>query len=515
MVLTQHPLSEQNIFSSALEKFEEIVKELTSDKSMDKSLSDIERELRENGRELLRRLFQGYVDARGDGDVGRFIMGSDEQKRTHKRQEVKRSLNSIFGSVEVKRVGYNGRGKSYIFPKDASLNLPQDSFSHELQKEVVIETAKGSYDSSIERVEHHTGVKISKRKITEIICNSVEDFDIFYDKQSSETSLEETKHVPLLILTTDGKGIVMRQESLLEETRKRAESSSHKLENRLSKGEKRNRKRMATVASVYSIDTHIRTPSDILDELNRITANAKRPKPIEKRVWASVEDSSDEVTDQLFKEGLRRDPNQEKEWVVVIDGDDRQKKRIIHKAGEHNVKPIIILDFIHVLEYLWKAARVFYDEVDADGEKWVNKTLLDILSGKTARVIMAIQAKAKWYRIKKGLSEKDEKVIATCVGYLKKNKEYLKYDQYLAKGYPIASGVIEGACRHLINDRMDITGARWSLDGSEAVLKIRSLISSGDFEEYWKFHETEEFKRNHASKFKDVNGIINDFVDLL
>ena len=127
---------------------------------------------------------------------------------------------------------------------------------------------------------------------------------------------------------------------------------------------------------------------------------------------------------------------------------------------------------------------------------------MDILNGKTSHVIMSIQAKSKWLRLKKSLSKKNKEVIQTCVGYLKKNRAYLKYNDYLTKGYPIASGVIEGACRHLINDRMDITGARWGLDGSEAVLKARSLISSGDFEKYWKFHEVEEFKRNHASQFK-------------
>ena len=504
----REPLSEQDVFSGAREKVDEIIIWLSSKETMNKSHSDIERELRENGRELLRQLLQGHIDARGDGDVGASVIGSDEQIRSHKRQDMNRSLNSIFGSVKVNRIGYNGRQKSYIFPKDASLNLPEDCFSHELQKELVIEASRGSYDGSIERIEDHTGIKPSKGKVSEILCNSVRDFRSYYDQECREESIAEAKKRPLLILTTDGKGIVMRKEGLREQTRKRAESSSYKLKKRLSKGEKGNRKRMALVASVYSIDCHVREPCDILEELGRKSSNRKRPRPVGKRVWASIEDSPDEVTDQLFEEGLRRDSKQEKEWVIVVDGDDKQKKRLILKAEVHKVKPTIILDFIHVLEYLWKVARVFYDEIDTKGEEWVNKQLLEILKGKTSKVIMAIQAKAKWLKLKNSLSKKDRKVVKTSVGYLKKNKEYLKYNQYLAKGYPIASGVIEGACRHLINDRMDITGARWGLAGAEAVLKARSLISSGDFEKYWKFHETEEFKRNHTSQFKNLNGLI-------
>jgi len=91
--------------------------------------------------------------------------------------------------------------------------------------------------------------------------------------------------------------------------------------------------------------------------------------------------------------------------------------------------------------------------------------------------------------------------VDKCANYLLKYAEFLRYDQYLVSGLPIATGVIEGACRHLIKDRMDLTGARWSLQGAEAVLRLRSLRSSGDFEEYWRFHEKEELERNHVTRY--------------
>ena len=84
-----------------------------------------------------------------------------------------------------------------------------------------------------------------------------------------------------------------------------------------------------------------------------------------------------------------------------------------------------------------------------------------------------------------------------CVRYLGSKREFLRYDQALQAGWPIATGVIEGACRHLIADRLNLGGARWGLDGAEAVLTIRAVISNGDFQEYWRFHLDREHQRHY------------------
>ena len=97
----------------------------------------------------------------------------------------------------------------------------------------------------------------------------------------------------------------------------------------------------------------------------------------------------------------------------------------------------------------------------------------------------------------------ERKPVDGCADYLLHYRPYLSYDEALAAGLPIATGVIEGACRHLVKDRMNITGARWSLEGGEAVLRLRALRSSGDFDDYWKFHEIREHERNHAAHYAD------------
>jgi len=158
-----------------------------------------------------------------------------------------------------------------------------------------------------------------------------------------------------------------------------------------------------------------------------------------------------------------------------------------------------LLQEAHVIEYLWKAARVFYEETSSEAEKWVSERLLAVLQGKAGHVAAGIRRSATLKKVPK----EDRIPIDKCSGYLLKNKPYLQYHLYLKEGFPIATGVIEGACRHLIKDRMDVTGARWSLKGAEAIVKLRSLRSSGDFEKYWEFHETQEYERNHQSLYAD------------
>jgi hypothetical protein len=300
-------------------------------------------------------------------------------------------------------------------------------------------------------------------------------------------------------MTTDGKGVVMRTDGLREATKKAAEKKDHKLNKRLSRGEKRDRKRMAQVASVYTISPHVRTAEEIAGHLNPAAEKdqQKSPRPENKRVWASIERESDQVVEEIFKEAQARDPYHEKQWVGLVDGNPKQIQLLKEQAIAYGVTLIIVLDFIHVLEYLWKASRAFYEEASPKCEEFVTERLLRLLRGQSSQVAKGIRKMAT----DRSLSQADRKAVDKCAEYLLKYREYLRYDQYLKQGLPIATGVIEGACRYLVKDRMDITGARWGLSGAEAVLRLRSLRASGDFQEYWRYHEQMEQERNHTSKY--------------
>ena len=168
-------------------------------------------------------------------------------------------------------------------------------------------------------------------------------------------------------------------------------------------------------------------------------------------------------------------------------------------ARQHNIKLTIVLDLVHVIEYLWKAAFVFHPIGSQSAEDWVSQRLLKILSGQASKVAARMRRSAT---LRGYLSDK-RSAVDTCANYLLKYQSCRPYDRYLAAGFPIATGVIEGACRYLVKDRMERTGAHWSLAGAEAVLRLRALVASGDFQDYWHFHLEREQQRNHPSLYQD------------
>ena len=198
-----------------------------------------------------------------------------------------------------------------------------------------------------------------------------------------------------------------------------------------------------------------------------------------------------------FDEAGRRDPDRERTWIALVDGNNTQIEAIEAEAGKHGTEVTILIDFIHVAEYIWKAAWSFFSPGDPDAEQWVAGRLLKILDGHAAQVAAGIRRRATTY----GYSGSERTGADECAAYLTAKVPYLDYATALASGWPIATGIIEGACRHIIKDRFDITGARWGLEGAEALLKLRALTANGDFEDYWDWHLRREHERIHQSRY--------------
>jgi hypothetical protein len=210
-----------NSFIDAEIKFFNMTDLLKDKKMKSLDLSDIEEYIQKDGRDLLKHLLLGHLEDRGIGDIGPGVIGSDGIKRTHKRIRIKK-IKTLFGKIEINRIAYSVPGVSSLFPLDAMLNLPKIDVSYNLQKYFVLEIIKTSFDESIESIERWTEVKISKDQAKKIIIESANDFSEFYDFQFSKEK-SEAKKLPLIILTSDGKGVVMRKEDLREATRKKAE----------------------------------------------------------------------------------------------------------------------------------------------------------------------------------------------------------------------------------------------------------------------------------------------------
>jgi hypothetical protein len=497
------PLSaiEQDAFKLANEQYEILLTTIRSPEYQSLEHGDVEQFVHQEGTELLRRLFQGHLDLRAANEVQyQSLVGSDQQPRSHHRKDTQRQLETLFGEVVVTRVGYSTKtaGVSALYPADGILNLSTDQYSDGLRQRVAQEASKVSFTETVTTIAETTGAKVGKRQCEEITVKVARDFNAFY-AQRTQAHPEPT--TDLLVLTTDGKGIVMHQEDLRSATAKAAFRAQQTSKVRLSPGQKRQRKRMATVASVYSTPRFVRKPEQII---GADIEKPERPAISNKRVWASVRDDSKEVIHSAFEEATRRDPQHQREWVVLVDGSLQQLEAMKATAKKNKVSLTIVLDFIHVLEYLWKAAHCFFTPGDKAAEPWVMQRALRLLQGKVSDVAAGMRRSATLQKLSKSARENVDK----CADYLLKYRQHLQYDQFLSKGFPIASGVIEGACRHLIKDRMDITGARWRLDRAEAVLQIRALRSSGDFEQYWDFHKIKEFTRNHVDKFLNPDILI-------
>jgi hypothetical protein len=205
---------------------------------------------------------------------------------------------------------------------------------------------------------------------------------------------------------------------------------------------------------------------------------------------------------RAFGEAGHRDPDHRRPWIALVDGDVHQITWIQDQAGQRGVAVTVIIDFIHVLGYLWKTAWCFHAPRDPAIEDWVIAQGLDILHGRVAEVITRIRQLAE-DRPPRPRSEHARNIRKT-LHYLDAKQPYLDYPRALANGWPIATGVIEGACRHLVQDRMGITGARWGLQGAQAMLWHRALDASGDTSTYWNWHITREHHRNHLSRYQDT-----------
>lgn len=491
-------IAKVNPFSRATELFEAMTAESKCEEAARMTHGDLERWIESDGRQLLCAILQGHLDWRGAGRVeGGRVIGADGIARTHRRER-SRGLLSVVGEVDVPRTVYEQPESEGLCPRDAELNLPPTHYSHGVERRVAENAAIASFDTTVEQVAQAIGTTVPKRQAEEIVVRAAADFDTFYEARVGATKREANKTGPVLALTFDGKGIVMRTEDLREETRRAAAERKPKLASRRCKGEKAGTKRMALVAAVYTIAMFERTPEDIVGDFAAVRdATIQRPRPEDKRVWARIAKSPRQVIADAFDEAERRDPFRTKSWVVLVDGNKTQLRLIRREARRRGIEVTIVLDVVHVREYLWKAAYVFHAEGSREAEAWVNARMLEILRGNAGQVAGGMRRSAT----KRSIAEDARKPVEDCARYLLKYKRYLQYDVALAAGFPIATGVIEGACRHLIKDRMDITGARWSLAGAEAVLCLRALRSSGDLAEYWAFHEARDYERHHASRY--------------
>jgi hypothetical protein len=482
------------VFATARQSFEELVAWLESGEAASLSHAELEDQLDGRGRELMRQMLQGQLELRALRERrAEEVVCAEGVAHGAVEPGHRRKLATIFGAVEVERLAYRHRGHANCYPVDAQLNLPREVHSHGLRRLAAIESSRGSFAEATKAISRASGQRVGKRQVESLAAAAARDVEDFY------TTVEHPPAGPddVLVISADGKGIVMRPEALRPATAAKAQAASHKLECRLSKGEKRNRKRLAEVGAVYDVKPVPRSPADVMARQDADSPPPPAPVATAKWLTASVVDDAAEVLAAVFDEAERRDPGHQRRWVALVDGNNHQIDRIGAEAAARGVAVTIVVDFIHVLEYLWGAVWCFFAEGDPAAEAWVRDRALVILQGQAREVAAGIRRRATAARLAKTQRNKAD----DCARYLVNKAHYLDYPTALGSGWPIATGVIEGACRYLVADRMDITGARWSAEGAEAVLKLRAIRANDDFEPYWRHHLERERQRVHQARY--------------
>jgi hypothetical protein len=484
-------------FADSLSAFETLTTTLSGSDASTWTHTELEEYLDAAGRELLRLLLQAHLDLRAAREeeqvragAGPVVVGPEGRVRPWRESGHSRRLASVFGMVRVTRVAHRGRGVGNVHPADEALSLPAGRHSTGLRRLAVTEAVRGSFDQAHDAVTRRCGNVLGKRRLEELVVAAAVDVDGFYRTMIPVPCSRERP----LVVQADGKGVVMRPEALREATRRAAARTAGGHRGRLVPGEKPNRKRMATVACVFDTRPAPRRPHDVIHPSGgRSGERPARPGPRSENKWctASLVRPPEQVIADAFDQAEARDPKHLRPWVVLVDGARHPLDLIAAETGRRGVTVPVLLDFVHLAEYVWAAAHAFHKPGTAEAEAWAADHLTAILAGHAARAAQDMTAQAEWEH----LSAARRQAVDACERYLTGHLDQLHYDTALNNGWPIATGAVEGACRHLIADRLDITGARWALPGAEAVLRLRAVVSNGDLDPYWRYHAAREHER--------------------
>ena len=390
-----------------------------------------------------------------------------------------RAYVSAFGPTPFARDVYATREtqRQEVVPLDAKLGMPESDTSYLLQKWSGTQFVKQSYQESRTTLASILGFAPSVNGLEDMAAQASAHAADYLDRQGP---VDPTTEAEILVATSDCKGVPMRK---IDAPRTKPDDEGLRRK-RLKKGEKNGQKRMACVGGVYSVSPFRRTVEDVVNEVLREEKQQRRPEPQNKRLRAVLTqevdgqevNAKDVIFDWLAKELRERDPHAQRTVVAIMDGEtklrDLQELKISRAIG--------ILDIWHVTEYLWQLAYCFYRDGSAEAEAFVETYLRKLLEGKVNRVIGGIRQMAT----KRDLPQRQWDKVEDCLLYFAARTEYMKYDEYLAAGYPIGSGVVEGACRHLVKDRMEQAGMRWRIAGAQAILGLRAIYVNDDWDAF-------------------------------
>ena len=390
------------------------------------------------------------------------------------------TYDSVFGKVRFARHYFTSVGQEGVCPLDADLSLPERCYSDLLQEWGTYGTTDESYHESQTVLARILGLEVSGGALETMVADAAVDSADFYAQPVSPAV--RVADGPLLVVQADGKGVPMVQPP----------AGARPV--RLGKGQKRTKKKEAVVTSLYTIAPYVRTPQEVVAALLQDRdrpPEATRPKPVGKELRATLDGKEVALTRLAARARPREGPHIQ-ERVALTDGAEALQNQIEIHFPQHT----LVLDIIHATDYLWNAANALLGETHPDRLAWIRTYLQQLLSGDTPAVITALEAAAQ----DSARTATQRKALLGTAGYYRRNAPYMHYDVYLAHGWPVGTGVVEGACGHLVKDRMEQAGMRWTKAGAQAVLDLRALRLNGQWDAYGQFHRQRQHERLYGTR---------------
>jgi hypothetical protein len=385
---------------------------------------------------------------------------------------------SVFGKVAFRRHAFTAPGQPVVCPLDAELGLPARCYSDLLREWAAFGAADAPFREVAALLERVLGLPLSVQALETVAGEAAADVAAFSEQPPAATP--PAAAASILVAQADGKGIPMVLPGPAERPARRG------------KGSPSNRLREAVVTALYTIAPYRRTPDAVAAALLREADRpepGRRPRPIGKELRATL-DGKDAALERLAGRARQREGPRIRDRVALTDGAAALQERL----RSHLPGCTLVLDIIHATEYLWDAANALLGERHPGRTAWVRGHLVALLSGRADELVAALEAAAA----EPERSAAQRAAVHRTIGYYRRNAPYMRYDQYLERGWPIGTGVVEGACGHLVKDRMEQAGMRWTKAGAHAVLDLRAVRLTGDWDAYWAFHCQRQYRRRYG-----------------
>ena len=471
-----------SIAENIREEIENLIKLATGEGGETATAYRMEKELWWRVLEVGRQLIQLFFAARSEEEEQRAeIAHGGEVYGYHGQRQ--RGYVSLFGKVAIQRRAYWKRGAGSVFPLDEALSLPERQYSDCVQEMAGELSVKQVYEEAVAWMTKWLPIAQPKRTAQQVVAEHAEFVDRYYEQQAPpEADPADT----ILVVSADGKGIPMNRENSPPPAARRG------------KGKKKTAKKEATVTAVYTIAPYKRSVDDIIQALaneKTKTAEKLRPVPTGKQVFGTLA-GKDVAFERLVQQAAKREDKQLTDHIALTDGSHALQLKVEAYLPDYT----LILDIMHTNQYLWKAANALLSETHPARQWWVqdaqrclltddHQTLFDHLERQHARSDLTVSQRS---------------TLTTVLNYLRRNLPYMDYQHYLAKGWPIGTGVVEGTCRHLVKDRFERAGMRWSVAGAQAMLNLRAVYLNGDEDDFQQFRRFSVHQQRFGSLHPDA-----------